>query len=128
MDRLRVSAPEQRSSDFSLPTLFHPVTLRLHIVGILAFDNLRAVWGIPGWIRLQCPLLMISHSVSISSIVPREAPDLSYHLYWLIQHDEEERYLSSLRGLELARLEDPFTRYASSLPHSAQLRSRPYRL
>jgi len=34
------------------------------------------------------------------------SPDISRLIYGLIRHDEEERYLSSLQGLELARLID----------------------
>ena len=34
------------------------------------------------------------------------SPNLSRYLYCLIQHDEKENYLSSLRGSELARLVD----------------------
>ena len=34
------------------------------------------------------------------------SPNLPRHLYCLIQRDEEEQYLSGLRGLELDRLVD----------------------
>ena len=49
------------------------------------------------------------------------SPDFPRYLYCLIQHDEEEQYLSSLEGLELIRLVNflddvcPFT-LASSQP------------
>ena len=53
------------------------------------------------------------------------SPDFPRYLYCLIQHDEEEQYLSSLEGLELIRLVNflddvcPFTLASSQLVKQA---------
>ena len=51
------------------------------------------------------------------------SPNLPRYLYCLIQRDEEEQYLSSLQGSELAQLVD-FLDKVSALPsHSAKSRN-----
>ena len=43
---------------------------------------------------------MLQHLYSLST----SSPGISRLIYGLIRHDEEEQYLASLRGSELARL------------------------
>ena len=45
---------------------------------------------------------LLQHLYSLDT----SSPDLSRLIYRLIQRDEEEQYLSSLEGLELARVVD----------------------
>ena len=52
------------------------------------------------------------------------SPDLLRYLYYLIQNDDEERYLSSLQGSESTRLVDFFDSVRPSLPASFQLTSQ----
>ena len=52
------------------------------------------------------------------------SPDLLRYLYYLIQNDDEERYLSSLQGSESARLVDFFDSVRPSLLASFQLTSQ----
>ena len=52
------------------------------------------------------------------------SPDLLRYLYYLIQSDDEERYLSSLQGSELTRLVDFLDNVRPSLPVSFQLTSQ----
>ena len=49
------------------------------------------------------------------------SPDFSRHLYRMIRYDEEEQYLSSLEGPELARLVDFLDQVRALLRFFAQL-------
>ena len=40
------------------------------------------------------------------SLEPSDSPDFIRHLHFLIQHDEEEQYLTNLKEPELTRLLD----------------------
>ena len=62
------------------------------------------------------------YSLDISS------QDLSRYLYWLIQRDEEEQYLVSLQGSELARLVEFLDKVRVLPPHFVRLWRRSYRL
>ena len=52
------------------------------------------------------------------------SPDLLRYLYYLIQNDDEERYLSCLQGSELTRLVDFLDSVRPCLPASFQLTSQ----
>ena len=58
------------------------------------------------------------------SLDTASSPDLLRYLDYLIQSDDEERYLSSLQGSELTRLVDFLDSVRPSLPVSFQLTSR----
>ena len=56
------------------------------------------------------------------------SPDISRLVYSLIRRDEEERYLSSLKGLELARLVNFLDDVCTILSAFSLVTNRPCRL
>jgi len=93
--------------------------------GILVFDNLRAACGIP---EVDPPAMSTSQVLQHLYSLDISSQYLLRYLYCLIQHDEEEQYLSSLQGPELSRLVEFLDKVRVLPPYSARLRSRSCRL
>ena len=72
------------------------VTTRPSRSCVLVLDNHTA----------DLPTMPISEDLQNLYALDTSSPDFSRRLYYLIRHDEKERYLTSLRGSELARLVD----------------------
>jgi len=92
----------RRSPEFwvpSAPTLTDDHVSAAGVGGILGFDSLRVAWAYPPTMSTS-RILQRLYSLDISS------PKFPRYLYRLIQLDEEDKYLSSLQGSELARLVD----------------------
>ena len=71
--------------------------------GILAFNNPRSASGILGADpSTMSASQILQHLYSLDT----SSPDISRLIYGLIRHDEEDQYLSTLQGSELARLVD----------------------
>jgi len=63
----------------------------------------RAARGI---LNTDPPAMSASQILQHLYLLDASSPDISRLVYSLIRRDEEERYLSSLKGLELAQLVD----------------------
>ena len=63
----------------------------------------RAARGI---LTADPPAMSASQILQHLYLLDSSSPDISRLVYSLIRRDEEEQYLSSLKGLELARLVD----------------------
>ena len=66
------------------------------------------------------PAMSASQILQHLYLLDASSPDISRLVYSLIRRDEEERYLSSLKGLELARLVD-FLDEVRALPSNSYL-------
>jgi len=71
--------------------------------GILAFDDHQTDGGIP---EADPPTMSASQILQHLYSLNTSSPEISRLIYGLIRHDEEDQYLSTLRGSELARLVD----------------------
>ena len=79
------------------------LAIGLQLRGILTFNGPKITSGI---LEVDPPAMSASQILQNLYSLDTSSPDISRLIYGLIRHDEEERYLSSLQGLELARLID----------------------
>ena len=76
---------------------------RLRPRGVLIVNDSRAATGILG---ADPPTMSSSQILQHLYSLDTSSPDISRLIYGLIRHDEEDQYLSRLRGPELTRLVD----------------------
>jgi len=71
-----------------------------------------------GILEVDPPAMSASQILQRLYSLDTSSPDISRLIYGLIRHDEEEQYLSSLQGSELARLIDFLDQVRTPLPAS----------